>query len=146
MAVKKTATKKPKKTGAKKKPAAVKSASKKQASSKKKAGAKRAATSKKAAVTSKPAAKAKVSKAAPAPKAEKKPKAVVSSMSVNLGHVFALRPRVNTSFRQPDFLAARHLLQDETYTSIQEAARAVADKALEMTHEGPSRRGFGPGR
>jgi hypothetical protein len=146
MAVRKTVKKTPKKTGVKKKAAAKKSASKKQASSKKKTGARRVATSKKAAAESKSAAKAEASKPAPVPKAKKEPKGKVSSMSVNLGHVFALRPRVNTSFRQPDFLAARHLLQDEAYTSIQEAARAVADKALEMTHEGPSRRGFGPAR
>ncbi|MFP8873309.1 MAG: hypothetical protein VCB42_01970 [Myxococcota bacterium] len=64
-------------------------------------------------------------------------KDAVSSLSVNLGHVFALRPRVSTTFRQPDFLTARHMLQDESYGSIPEAARAVAEKALELTHDGP---------
>jgi hypothetical protein len=64
-------------------------------------------------------------------------KDAVSSLSVNLGHVFALRPRVSTTFRQPDFATARHMLQEESYGSIPEAARAVAEKALELTHDGP---------
>ena len=67
-------------------------------------------------------------------------------MSVNLGHVFSLRPRVSKTFRQADFLTARQLLQDEEYASIEEAARAVADKALDLTHKGPPKRGFKPGR
>jgi hypothetical protein len=65
---------------------------------------------------------------------------------VNLGHIFALRPRVETSFRQADFRAARQLLEDEAYASIEEAARAVAEKALELTHAGPVGGGFAPGR
>ena len=69
-------------------------------------------------------------------------KATISSMSVHLGHVFSLRPPVKTSFRQEDFRTARQLLRDETYASIQEAARAVAEKALAMTHEKPPKRGF----
>ena len=70
----------------------------------------------------------------PQPKASKD---AVSSLSVNLGHVFALRPRVSTTFRQPDLATARHMLQEESYGSIPEAARAVAEKALELTHDGP---------
>ena len=62
----------------------------------------------------------------------------VTAKDVNLGHVFALRPRVRTSFRQPDFLRARELLSEESWESVPEAARAVAEKALELTHEGPS--------
>jgi hypothetical protein len=86
------------------------------------------------------------SKAAEPGKAKKKTKDKVSSMSVNLGHVFALRPRVSKTFRQADFLTARLRLQDEKYASIEEAARAVAEKALELTQQGPPKRGVGPGR
>ena len=78
--------------------------------------------------------------------AEKKSEEKVSSMSVNLGHLFSLRPRVSKTFRQADFLTARQLLQDEEYADIEEAARAVAEKALDLTHKGPPKRGFKPGR
>lgn len=66
-----------------------------------------------------------------------KKKGTVTAKDVNLGHVFALRPRVRTSFRQPDFLRARELLEDESYENTGVAARAVAEKALELTHDGP---------
>ena len=79
-------------------------------------------------------------------KAEKKSEEKVSSMSVNLGHLFSLRPRVSKTFRQADFLTARQLLQDEEYANIEDAARAVAEKALDLTHKGPPKRGFKPGR
>ena len=82
----------------------------------------------------------------PQRRSEKKPEDKVSSMSVNLGHVFSLRPRVSKTFRQADFLTARQLLQDEDYANIEEAARAVAEKALDLTHKGPPKRGFKPGR
>ena len=65
----------------------------------------------------------------------------MSSISVNLGHIFALRPRVNTAFPPGDLNTAKHFLQDESYASIEEAARAVAEKALELTHKSPSRKG-----
>ncbi|MGI9431255.1 MAG: hypothetical protein ACR2PQ_03530 [Myxococcota bacterium] len=103
-----------------KKPAA------KKAASKKKTSAKKAATKE-----AKPPAKdAK-------PAAKKAKKGTVVAKDVNLGHVFALRPRVRTSFRQPDFLRARDLLEDERYETTADAARAVALKALELTHDGP---------
>ena len=78
--------------------------------------------------------------------AEAKSEEKVSSMSVNLGHLFSLRPRVSKTFRQADFLTARQLLQDEEYANIEDAARAVAEKALDLTHKGPPKRGFKPGR
>ena len=71
-----------------------------------------------------------------AKKTESKPKDGVSSMSVNIGHVFQLRPRVNTSYRPADFMTARQLLQNEAYANVQEAARAVVEKALELNHKG----------
>jgi len=110
--------------------AAKKSAKKtpaRKAAPKKKAGGKRKAASKSA-------------------EAEEKSEEKVSSLSVNLGHLFSLRPRVSKTFRQADFLSARQLLQDEEYANIEEAARAVAEKALDLTHKGPPKRGFKPGR
>ena len=71
---------------------------------------------------------------------------VVSSLSVNLGHVFTLRPRARTSFRQADFEKAKHLLKDESFASVDAAARAVAERALELTHEGPPKPGIRRGR
>jgi hypothetical protein len=111
--------------------------------------AKKKAVSPKAA----PAAKKKAVSPKAAPAAKKKPtaspkaapaaeeKTSVVAKDVNLGHVFALRPRISTSFRQPDFLRARELLVEESYASVAEAARAVAEKALELTHDGPQGRG-----
>jgi hypothetical protein len=101
--------------------------------------ARKKATAKKKAAASAPPSSAKPDEAAEepdAPAASAK-KGAVTAKDVNLGHVFALRPRVRTSFRQPDFLRARELLEDETYESASDAARAVAEKALELTHEGP---------
>lgn len=65
----------------------------------------------------------------------------MSSIGVNLGHIFALRPRANTSFPPGDLNTAKHFLRDESYANIEEAARAVANKALELSHKGPSRKG-----
>jgi hypothetical protein len=60
-----------------------------------------------------------------------------------MGQIFALRPRVATSFRPDDFRAARQLLQEEPFENADAAARAVVEKALELTHGGqlPSRKG-----
>lgn len=112
----KTATQKVTKAAAKKKVAKKKIAKKKVV---KKAPAKKAATSKVDAPkkeTTKAAAKGKFLAAA-----------------VNLGHVFALKPRVETSFRQADFRTAKLHLQDEGYETLEDAVRAVAEKALELT-------------
>jgi hypothetical protein len=70
----------------------------------------------------------------------------VSSTAVNLGHVFALRPRVSSAFRQEDFLAARRLLEGEEYATIEEAARAVVERALSMTNDPKARPGARRGR
>ncbi len=132
---KKTSTKKP----STKKAPAGKSAAGTGRTAKKAAPAKPA----RAPVVKKPA---KAAPQAPPKPQEKKSGKKTSSTDVNLGHVFALRPRVRTSFRQEDFRSARLLLQDESYASIEEAARAVAGKALEMTLEGPANRGPRGGR
>ena len=57
----------------------------------------------------------------------------VSSLQVNMGHVFALRPRVNTSFKPGDFSTAKHKLREENYSSLPDAARAVVERALDLT-------------
>ena len=116
-----------KKAGAKKKPAAGKKAAGKKAAAKaapKKAAPKKAAPRK--------AATKKAPEKTPAKK-----RSGVSSLDVNLGHIFALRPRLATSFRPDDLRVARQLLQDESYKTITEAARAVAERALDLTHAGP---------
>jgi hypothetical protein len=146
MAAKKTkaggkakSTPKKKATAAKKSAPKSKGAKQTKKAASKKSGAKKAAVKKKAA----PKKKAAVDKAA-APKkaaaAKKKPAATkaqgggsISSTDINLGHVFALRPRANTSFRPNDFMAAKRALVDERYDSIPEAARAVAEEALSLT-------------
>lgn len=112
-----------KKTTAKKKPAAKKKTAKETDS--KKAAKKAPATKAAAKPESKPAEKK-------APAAARK--SGFSSLDVNMGHVFALRPRVPTSFRPDDFRVARQQLEDESFKSASEAAKAVVEKALELTH------------
>ncbi|MCH7868127.1 MAG: hypothetical protein IH881_10565 [Myxococcales bacterium] len=104
-ATKKSATKAPRKT-------AKKSASKKQTAVKK--------TASKA-----PAERAKAAK--------QEAKSGFSSLAVNMGHVFALRPRVGTSFRPDDFRAAKQQLASESFKSAAEAARTVVKKTVELS-------------
>jgi hypothetical protein len=90
----------------------------------------------------KKAAKKTTSGEAAAPKQAKAASAdPASSLAVNLGHVFALRPRVETSFKAGDLDAAKHFLREESYSTMEDAARAVAAKALELTRDGPGGRG-----
>jgi len=124
MAARKAASRK---TGAKKTAKkAPKKAAKKAAAGKpkpKQASAKEAPTKKKTAAS----------------RAASKSQPGVSSAQVSMGHVFSLRPRVATSFRPDDFRRARQLLAEESYPDVLKAARAVVEKALELTHEGPQR-------
>ena len=110
--------------------------------------AKKAATKKPA---KKPAAetakKASTKKAAPsedaaaAKKAKTKGSGAFSSKDVNMGSILGLRPRVHPSFRQEDFLAARRELSEESYETAEEAARAVAEKALGTSNDPKKKRG-----
>jgi hypothetical protein len=149
MAAKKQSTT-PKASKTKTAPARKKAATKPKTAAKKAAPKKKKASSKK-----KTAAKAKKPVAGDSPetktketkKAPKKTSApTISSMDVNLGHVFALRPRVNTSFRPNDFMAAKRALRETPFESIADAARATAEEALGLTRgdsariELPSRR------
>ncbi len=66
-----------------------------------------------------------------------------SAEAVNLGHILALRPKANTSFPQSEFLKARRELAGESYGSIEEAARAVAEKALAAANRKPTKHSIG---
>jgi hypothetical protein len=154
MAAKKKSSSKPKKAGKKK--AAAKKAGKKKAPAKKagkkkaaakKAGKKKAAAKKagkkKAAAKKAPTKETAAKKVAPAKAPGKTPAKTpakggggFSALEVNMGHIFSLRPRVPTSFRQDHFREARHALSEDSFKNSAEAARAVADKALELTHDG----------
>ena len=68
-------------------------------------------------------------------KPEPKGEGAISSLTINRGHLFALRPRVSSAFRPQDFLAARRELESETYESIEAAARAVAERALALSND-----------
>jgi len=81
-----------------------------------------------------------------APKKESQPDQGAASSAVNMGHVFGLRPRVSTAFRQEHFLNARRLLEGESYASVEEAARAVAEKALALSNDPKGKRGQARGR
>ena len=145
-AKKKTASPKAPKKKAKsatKKSASAKSPAKKAAAPKKKKAAPRKKTAaKKTAARKKEAAPKNETetKAAETNADSKKPNGKtpsgggsIASTDVNLGHVFALRPRANTSFRPNDFMAAKRALSEERYATIAEAARAVAEEALSLT-------------
>jgi hypothetical protein len=68
-------------------------------------------------------------------------KRTFSSTAVHMGHIFALRPRVETSFGTGDFQDAKQFLSEEAYDDAETAARAVAQKALELTHKGGAKKG-----
>lgn len=140
MAARKSTSKVTKKATGTKKPAAKKAAPKKAAT--KKAATKKAATKKaapKKAAPKKAEAKKPASKKPAAKKAAAKGAFV---KDVHMGHIFALKPRVDKSFRQDDLRRAKELLVDEAYESPVAAARALAEKALELTRKGPPKRGF----
>jgi hypothetical protein len=97
----------------------------------KKTAKKKPAAAKKKPAGKKTAAKKTAEKKAPAAKKSGFPVA-----DVNMGHIFALRPRVAPSFRPDDLRLAKQHLEDETFKTSADAARAVAEKALEMSQEG----------
>jgi len=116
---------------------------------KKAAAAKRMAAPAKAKPAPKPAAKPVVKPAVAKPAPRPAPAAVapaggVSTREVNRGHVFALQPRVNAGFSPQAFDDARRELSDVLYGTIDEAARAVAERALELSNERPDRDPFQP--
>ena len=128
----------PKKKAAKKKAAATK---KKSAAPKQKAPAKKKATSpeKKASIKKDTAAEKTKADGGESSAPPSRPEGSISSMDVTLGHVFALRPRINKSFRQNDLSQARRSLANETYADLAEATRAVAEEALAITRTATAR-------
>ncbi len=85
--------------------------------------------------------KGSMKKSSDRPTAEKAAADSVSSLSVNLGHIFALRPRVESSFRPGHLSTAKQFFRDSLFPTIEDAARAVAEKAVELTRDGPGGRG-----
>src|SRR5262245_45027947 len=133
-----------KKKASAKKPGPARKASKAAAPAKKKA----AAPGKKAAgAAKKPVARAAAPKKAVAadrpttskPVAPAPPAGAVTAEAVLLGHVMALRPRVHVGFKPSAFTDAKRALAEKRYATIEEAARAVAEKAIEISNE------FSPG-
>lgn len=59
----------------------------------------------------------------------------ISPADVNLGHIAALRPRTHTGFRPEAFQEAKRVLADARYPTIEHAARAVAEKAVELSNQ-----------
>jgi hypothetical protein len=47
----------------------------------------------------------------------------------------ALRPRVHVGFKPSAFGEAKRALADSRYATIEEAARAVAEKAIEISNQ-----------
>ncbi|MCH2409656.1 hypothetical protein MK292_02345 [Myxococcota bacterium] len=60
--------------------------------------------------------------------------------AVHLGHIFSLRPKVETSFEAQHLQSAKVFLQDERFSDLDSAARAVAKKALELTRKSGSKK------
>ena len=54
---------------------------------------------------------------------------------VVLGHVMALRPRIHVGFKPSAFSDAKRALAEARYATIEEAARAVAEKAIEISND-----------
>jgi hypothetical protein len=74
-----------------------------------------------------------------APKKVDRRKGSASSMDVTLGHIFSIRPRINTGFRQHDLFEAKRALIDEVFSNLGDAARAVAEEALAITRSAAAR-------
>ena len=146
--------------------AAKKKPAKKKVAGKRKSAAKRSAPKKKAAAKKpKPAAKKKAAAAAPAKAAPKAPPVAAAPKpmprptpapapappastgeftghDVNRGHIFSLHPKVNTTFSPQAFDNARRELAEQRFATIEDAARAVAERALDLTHQRPARDPF----
>lgn len=134
---KKTPAGKPGKAKKTSRPAAP---SKKKTASRKKAPAKKPAsraTRPKAAAAAKPLAKPAAAPAPPAPRPADPPPVAgaVGANDVLLSHVMALRPRIHVGFKPSAFSDAKRALADQRYATLQDAARAVAEKAIEISNE-----------
>jgi hypothetical protein len=139
---------------AKKKAPAKKSAAKKKVAAKK--PAKRAAAPKKKAAKAKARPKATpptkpTAAPAPMPAIAAKPPVVaakppapagsITAADVNLGHVAQLG--THAGFKLEAFQAAKRALEGEHWATIEEAARAVASRAVAISNENGAHNGFG---
>ncbi len=61
------------------------------------------------------------------------PAGSVSAAEVNMGHVMALQ--THTGFKMEAFTEAKRALADRRFASIDDAARAVAEKAVELSND-----------
>ena len=59
----------------------------------------------------------------------------ITAADVNLGHIAGLKPRTHTGFKPEAFQEAKRALADARYSTIEEAARAVAEKATELSND-----------
>ena len=91
------------------------------------------AAKKKPAAAPKPAPA--VARPAPAQPMPSAPAGTIRAEEVNLGHLMALRPRIHVGFKPSAFGDAKRALADERYATIEDAARAVAEKAVEISNE-----------
>jgi len=137
-----------------KKPASKKATSK-GAVTKKAPARKKAAAAKPAKTKAKPRASRpenRSSAVAPAPPAKPTPKPVAASRSVaperpaapagavsaeevTLGDVMKLRPRIHVGFKPSAFGDAKRALAETRYATIEDAARAVSAKAIEISND-----------
>jgi len=138
---KKAARRPAKKTGSKAGKAASKKSGAKQApASKPKAAARPSVPS--AAPKPGPAAATPAPRAAAPvapPRPPRSPSGGAAAADVNLGHILALRSRTHAGFKPEAFQEAKRLLANERYATIEDAARAVAEKAVELSNKsGPT--------
>jgi hypothetical protein len=61
------------------------------------------------------------------------PAGSVSAADVNMGHIMALQ--THAGFKPEAFQEAKRALADRRFPSIADAARAVAEKAVELTND-----------
>jgi hypothetical protein len=54
---------------------------------------------------------------------------------VTLASVMSLRPRIHVGFKPSAFADAKRALAEERFASIEDAARAVATKAIEISND-----------
>jgi hypothetical protein len=84
----------------------------------------------------KTAGKAVASAATPVPRSPVPPVAgAIGANDVLLSHVMSLRPRIHVGFKPNAFIEAKRALADQRYANLQDAARAVAEKAIEISNE-----------
>ena len=80
--------------------------------------------------------------AAPSSPIPPPPASIARADHVTLEHIFALRNRAHAGFKPNAFQEAKRLLADERYATVDDAARAVAEKAIELSNASHSQEPF----